>query len=176
MERYAAEMARREKEEEQRAADEQEERERREPLLNQTAFDRRKVVAVYKEDGSRGHHMSDFIPAEELAKFLAKTGDKQAEATAKVLEAKKAIQADNIGHKLLQKMGWREGEGIGATGAGITAPVSASGIKQDNLGVGAEVHGEVSQDDDPFEQYCKRMMLGYKHRPNPLGNPRKSYY
>lgn len=22
----------------------------------------------------------------------------------------------------------------------------------------------------------KRCMLGYKHRPNPLGNPRKQYY
>ena len=34
----------------------------------------------------------------------------------------------------------------------------------------------VTADDDAFEQYRKRMMLGYKHRPNPLGNPRKSYY
>jgi splicing factor 4 len=35
---------------------------------------------------------------------------------------------------------------------------------------------EVAEGDDMFEQYRKRMMLGYKFRPNPLGNPRKSYY
>lgn len=33
------------------------------------------VVAVYKDDGERGHHMQDYIPKEELAKFMAKTGD-----------------------------------------------------------------------------------------------------
>jgi hypothetical protein len=30
------------------------------------------VVAVYKDDGSRGHHMNDYIPQEEMAKFMAK--------------------------------------------------------------------------------------------------------
>jgi splicing factor 4 len=30
--------------------------------------------------------------------------------------------------------------------------------------------------EDPFEAYRLRMQLGYKHRPNPLGNPRKAYY
>lgn len=29
----------------------------RQPLLNDTSFDRRRVTAVYKDDGSRGHHM-----------------------------------------------------------------------------------------------------------------------
>ena len=34
----------------------------------------------------------------------------------------------------------------------------------------------MQEDDDEFEAYRKRMMLGYKYRPNPLGNPRKQYY
>jgi hypothetical protein len=38
----------------------------------------------------------------------------RAQAAAEHLEKKNAIQADNVGHKLLQKMGWKEGEGIGA--------------------------------------------------------------
>lgn len=52
----------------------------------------------------------------------------------------------------------------------------STGPSQDNLGLGAAAHGEVSAEDDMFEQYRKRMMLGYKYRPNPLGNPRKQYY
>lgn len=47
---------------------------------------------------------------------------------------------------------------------------------QDGLGLGAKTVHEVTDGDDEFEQYRKRMMLGYKHRPNPLGNPRKQYY
>lgn len=31
-------------------------------------------------------------------------------------------------------------------------------------GLGATAHGEVSADDDPYEAYRKRMMLGYKYR------------
>lgn len=49
MERFAAQAAAREQE---RA-----EREAAVPLLNETSFDRRRVMAVYKEDGTRGHHM-----------------------------------------------------------------------------------------------------------------------
>lgn len=46
---------------------------------------------------------------------------------------------------------------------------SGSGVK---LGLGTQEHGTVAEGDDAFETYRKRMMLGYKHRPNPLGNPR----
>jgi splicing factor 4 len=155
---------------------EEEEPDRSQPLLNDTVFERRKVVAVYKDDGSRGHHMQDFIPPEELAKFMSKCGDEAAALAAKSMQERHALKDDNIGHQLLQKMGWREGQGIGVTQKGITAPLAASGVKQDNLGLGAAPVHEVSQEDDAFEQYRKRMMLGYKHRPNPLGNPRKPYY
>jgi splicing factor 4 len=91
------------------------------------------------------------------------------------VEAQSAIGSDNIGHKLLQKMGWKEGKGIGAKEDGRTAPVAATGpggaasaaaaaagMRQDTLGLGAQAHGAVEANDDPFEQYRKRMMLGYK--------------
>ncbi len=35
----------------------QEEAERREGLLNETSFDRRRQLAVYRNDGKKGHHM-----------------------------------------------------------------------------------------------------------------------
>jgi len=144
--------------------------------LNETSFDRRKTFAVFKEDGSRGHHMSDYIPKEELARFLIKTGDEAAKKQAEVMVASTSIKADNVGYKLLQKMGWKEGEGAGTSRSGITAPIAAGGGDNNNLGIGAVAQGDVSANDDIYTQYRKRMQLGYKHRPNPLGNPRKQYY
>ncbi|XP_050367064.1 SURP and G-patch domain-containing protein 1-like protein isoform X1 [Argentina anserina] len=48
-------------------------------------------------------------------------------------------------------------------------PASLQGnVKKDNLGVGAQQPGEMTPEDDIYEQYKKLMMLGYCHRPNPL--------
>ncbi|KAK3132423.1 hypothetical protein QOZ80_6AG0521230 [Eleusine coracana subsp. coracana] len=75
-----------------------------------------------------------------------------------------------------QAMGWREGEGLGSEKRGRADPIMAGDVKKDHLGVGAVKPGEVSAEDDIYEQYKKRMMLGYRYRPNPLNNPRKQYY
>lgn len=60
------------------------------------------------------------------------------------------------------------GEGLGSSRSGIATPIMAGDVKTNNLGVGAQNPGEVTPDDDIYEQYKKRMMLGYRHRPNPL--------
>ncbi|CAH8385235.1 unnamed protein product [Eruca vesicaria subsp. sativa] len=130
----------------------------------------------FADSGKRGHHMGDYIPPEELDKFLAKCDDVAAVKATKEAAEKAKIQADNVGHKLLSKMGWKEGEGIGSSRKGMADPIMAGDVKTNNLGVGASAPGEVNPEDDIYEQYKKRMMLGYKHRPNPLGNPRKAYY
>ncbi|KAF3452676.1 hypothetical protein FNV43_RR03109 [Rhamnella rubrinervis] len=124
----------------------------------------------------KGHHMGDYIPPEELEKFLASCNDAAAQKAARESAERSRIQADNVGHKLLSKMGWKEGEGLGSSRRGIADPIMAGDVKKDNLGVGAQNPGEVNPEDDIYEQYKKRMMLGYRHRPNPLGNPRKAYY
>ncbi|XP_057450740.1 SURP and G-patch domain-containing protein 1-like protein [Lotus japonicus] len=126
--------------------------------------------------GKKGHHMDDFIPPEELNKFLASCNDAAAQKAALEAAERAKIQADNVGHKLLSKMGWKEGEGLGGSRKGISDPIMAGNIKKNNLGVGAHEPGEVTAEDDIYEQYKKRMMLGYRHRPNPLNNPRKAYY
>lgn len=126
--------------------------------------------------GKRGHHMGDYIPPEELENFLSKCNDAASRKAAREAAEKAKIQADNVGHKLLSKMGWKEGEGLGSSRKGIADPIMAGDVKKDHLGVGATQPGEVTPEDDIYEQYKKRMMLGYRHRPNPLGNPRKAYY
>ncbi|XP_031375272.1 SURP and G-patch domain-containing protein 1-like protein [Punica granatum] len=124
----------------------------------------------------KGHHMGDFIPQEELEKFLASCNDAEARKSARAAAERARIQADNVGHRLLSKMGWKEGEGLGSSRSGIADPIMAGEVKKDNLGIGAQKPGEVTAEDDIYEQYKKRMMLGYRYRPNPLNNPRKSYY
>ncbi|KAG4399001.1 hypothetical protein AAZX31_08G151400 [Glycine max] len=126
--------------------------------------------------GKKGHHMGDFIPPEELEKFLATCNDAAAQKAAREAAERAKIQADNVGHRLLSKMGWKEGEGLGGSRKGIADPIMAGNVKKNNLGVGAQEPGEVSAEDDIYEQYKKRMMLGYRYRPNPLNNPRKAYY
>ena len=59
--------------------------------------------------GKKGHHMGDYIPQEELEKFLANCNDAAAQKAAKEAAERAKIQADNVGHKLLSKMGWKEG-------------------------------------------------------------------
>lgn len=63
------------------------------------------------------------------------------------------------------------GEGLGSSKSGIADPITAGNVKSNNLGVGASQPGEVTPEDDIYEQYKKRMMLGYKYRPNPLVRP-----
>lgn len=53
--------------------------------------------------------MGDYIPQEELEKFLASCNDAAAMKAAKEATEKAKIQADNVGHRLLSKMGWKEG-------------------------------------------------------------------
>lgn len=65
---------------------------------------------------------------------------------------------------------WFPGEGLGGSRKGIADPIMAGNVKKNNLGVGAQEPGEVSAEDDIYEQYKKRMMLGYRYRPNPLVN------
>lgn len=51
----------------------------------------------------------------------------------------KPIGFDNVGAKLLKKMGWKEGEGLGTDSTGIKEPIRASGrIKKSTTGIGAD--------------------------------------
>ncbi|KAF9976608.1 RNA-binding protein 5 [Actinomortierella ambigua] len=51
---------------------------------------------------------------------------------------KDGIKEDNIGNRLLKSMGWKEGQGLGKDGGGITAPVEATSYSR-GAGIGAGV-------------------------------------
>merc|ERR1712216_518666 len=89
---------------------------------------------------------------------------------------KNKLDSSNIGFQMLQKAGWKQGEGLGASAEGIVAPVDMNQMAGEGTGVGVKDTHAVEQIDDVFDQYRKRMMLAYRFRPNPLNNPRRSYY
>jgi len=46
----------------------------------------------------------------------------------------------------------------------------------DKKGLGIQKPHDLSEEDDEFDAYRKRMMLAYRFRPNPMNNPRRTYY
>ena len=71
-----------------------------------------------------------------------------------------AIGADNMGHQMLQQMGWREG-GLGARGTGIAEPIDVR-QQQSNQGVGAQQAPPQPQDE--FSQYRTQRSSQYRSR------------
>ena len=78
--------------------------------------------------GKGKHHIGDFLPADELTKFTAKVKAVKGESSLDNYDfsdyAEHKIKEDNIGYKMLQQAGWKEGMGLGSQGQGITAPVN----------------------------------------------------
>lgn len=116
---------------------------------------------------------------QELERFLKKSSKaaKGEEVEAEEDFEKHKLAEDNIGFQMLKKKGWTEGKGLGKEGQeGAAAPVNMSAGAGDGAGVGVKETHEVAEGDNEFDQYRKRMMLAYRFRPNPLNNPRRSYY
>ncbi|XP_063679419.1 SURP and G-patch domain-containing protein 1-like [Bolinopsis microptera] len=124
------------------------------------------------------HHLGDFLPTEELERFMLRaTAIKAGKTPPPFLpDNSDALTEDNIGFKMLQKAGWKEGTGLGASSSGIVQPIDRGMIKPGNAGLGATKPDEPLPGDDEFDVYRKRMMLAYKYRPNPMKNPRRAYY
>lgn len=76
------------------------------------------------------------------------------------------LSEDNIGYRMLQKLGWQQGQGLGQAGAGIVEPVGKGMVRGQNHGLGLG-DGQDGPDDE-YTAYRKRMMLAYRFRPNPL--------
>jgi len=122
-----------------------------------------------RSESKRSHHIGDYLPQTEFERFMHK-------ATGRDDDAHK-IDETNKGHQLLKKLGWEEGTGLGAKRTGIANPIQAT-QRDPTAGLGAETEDltVVKPGDDVYTVYKKRMALSYRFRPNPLNNPRKSYY
>ncbi|CAA9999163.1 unnamed protein product [Nesidiocoris tenuis] len=123
------------------------------------------------------HHIGDFLPPDELKRFMDKYSALKGGKEPDLSDYKEyKLTEENKGFKMLQKLGWSEGQGLGSDGGGIVEPINKARMRDNNQGLGVTNPGDVDGDDDEYAAYRKRMMLAYRFRPNPLNNPRRPYY
>ncbi|XP_035271362.1 LOW QUALITY PROTEIN: SURP and G-patch domain-containing protein 1 [Anguilla anguilla] len=129
------------------------------------------------EMGKGKHFIGDFLPPDELEKFMETFKALKEGRDPDYSEYKEfKLTVENIGFQMLMKMGWREGDGLGSDGQGIRNPVNRGTTAVDGAGFGVDRPAELSGNDDEYDAFRKRMMLAYRFRPNPLNNPRRPYY
>lgn len=129
------------------------------------------------EMGQGKHFIGDFLPPDELDKFMETFKALKEGREPDYSEYKEfKLTVENLGFQMLMKMGWKEGDGLGSDGQGIKNPVNRGTTAVDGAGFGVDRPADLSKDDDEYDAFRKRMMLAYRFRPNPLNNPRRPYY
>ncbi|KGL84200.1 SURP and G-patch domain-containing protein 1, partial [Tinamus guttatus] len=146
--------------------------------LRRMEMDKTREWAEQLTQMGRGKHfIGDFLPPDELEKFMETFKALKEGREPDYSEYKEfKLTIENIGYQMLMKMGWKEGEGLGSDGQGIKNPVSKGTTAVDGAGFGIDRPAELTKEDDEYEAFRKRMMLAYRFRPNPLNNPRRPYY
>ncbi|NXF35120.1 SUGP1 protein, partial [Nyctibius bracteatus] len=138
--------------------------------LRRMEMDKTREWAEQLTQMGRGKHfIGDFLPPDELEKFMETFKALKEGREPDYSEYKEfKLTVENIGYQMLMKMGWKEGEGLGSEGQGIKNPVSKGTTTVDGAGFGIDRPAELTKEDDEYEAFRKRMMLAYRFRPNPL--------
>ncbi|CAL8345559.1 unnamed protein product [Merluccius merluccius] len=146
--------------------------------LRQMEMEKTREWAESLTDMGKGKHfIGDFLPPEELEKFMETFKALKEGRDPDYSEYKEfKLTVENLGFRMLMKMGWQEGDGLGSDGQGIKAPVHRGTTAVDGAGFGVDRPAELKGNDDEYDAFRKRMMLAYRFRPNPLNNPRRPYY
>ncbi|XP_030365095.1 SURP and G-patch domain-containing protein 1 [Strigops habroptila] len=146
--------------------------------LRRMEMDKTREWAEQLTQMGRGKHfIGDFLPPDELEKFMETFKALKEGREPDYSEYKEfKLTVENIGYQMLIKMGWKEGDGLGSDGQGIKNPVTKGTAAVDGAGFGIDRPAELTKEDDEYEAFRKRMMLAYRFRPNPLNNPRRPYY
>lgn len=146
--------------------------------LRRMEMDKTREWAEQLTEMGRGKHfIGDFLPPDELEKFMETFKALKEGREPDYSEYKEfKLTVENIGYQMLMKMGWKEGDGLGSEGQGIKNPVNKGSTTVDGAGFGIDRPAELMKNDDEYEAFRKRMMLAYRFRPNPLNNPRRPYY
>merc|ERR1711971_993199 len=95
-------------------------------------------------------------------KYLAAV--EEAEFSNSVKEPKKLDSSNNIGSKMLERMGWKEGLGLGKANQGRTSIIEAEGNRNSSAGLGAT--GAAAVKANPNESYkdsVKRTLFSRYH-------------
>ena len=135
-----------------------------------TRYDRANQMSIF--NGGSSHHIGHYLPENELNKFNHLINKSRTNYHHD--DNDKKLTHKNRGHALLKRMGWNEGQGLGRNKQGNRIPVSSIIHKKEtNSGIGSnDTKGKKPWDptpgDDAFDLYKKKMMLSYRHRPNPL--------
>ncbi|XP_042333833.1 SURP and G-patch domain-containing protein 1 [Sceloporus undulatus] len=146
--------------------------------LRRMEMDKTREWAEQLTQMGRGKHfIGDFLPPDELDKFMETFKALKEGREPDYSEYKEfKLTVENIGYQMLMKMGWKEGDGLGSDGQGIKAPVNKGVRAINGAGFGIDRPADLTKEDDEYEAFRKRMMLAYRFRPNPLNNPRRPYY
>ncbi|KAG8454905.1 hypothetical protein GDO86_001215 [Hymenochirus boettgeri] len=146
--------------------------------LRRMEMDKTREWAEQLTEMGRGKHfIGDFLPPDELEKFMETFKALKEGREPDYSEYKEfKLTVENIGYQMLMKMGWKEGDGLGSEGQGIKNPVNKGSTAIDGAGFGIDRPADLSKSDDEYDAFRKRMMLAYRFRPNPLNNPRRPYY
>ncbi|XP_038634188.1 SURP and G-patch domain-containing protein 2-like [Scyliorhinus canicula] len=75
---------------------------------------------------------------------------------------KNKLAVDNVGYKMLQRMGWKDGDGLGLGKQGIRDPVNRGVTSTDRAGLGVPITAEMEEADNEFATFRKRMMVAFR--------------